>query len=459
MADGGTDPDELEAFVKRVRDLSNGTLRIKLRDSWRAGQTTWETGVIRDVQAGKADLGWAAPRAWDTVGIESFRALNTPLLIDTYALEEKVLASPIVKPMLAALKPLGLVGLGILPGQMRRPFGLRHPLLRPSDFAGKTLGVQESRVADETLNALGARSVRLPITRVNVARYDGLEQRISTIAAWYSGHGGYVSANVNLWPRPLVLFANARVFASLTAIQRRALYQAAPGLIHAQTSHVVALDRESGGNICRAASVTLQTAAAGDLAQLRAAVQPVYSDLQRDPATRRAITDIEQLKRGSPPAPPDAIGGCRGRAAAGRKKTPVDGTWAMTTARRDAGPDYAAENWGKWIFVFDRGRFADTQENKQACTWGYGTYTLKGDKVEWTFKDGGGEAPNGAQNKPGEYFVYGWSRYHDTLTLTPVKGQISPGNFKVHPWRLISPRPSPNRMSKRCPPPRVALSP
>src|SRR6476646_2398682 len=61
MADGGTDPSELEPFVRRVRELSGGTLRIRLRDSWRAGQTTWETGVIRDVQARQADLGWAAP--------------------------------------------------------------------------------------------------------------------------------------------------------------------------------------------------------------------------------------------------------------------------------------------------------------------------------------------------------------------------------------------------------------
>jgi TRAP-type C4-dicarboxylate transport system substrate-binding protein len=458
MADGGTDPDELEPFVERVRELSNGSLRIKLHDSWRAGQTTWETGLIRDVRADRADLGWAAPRAWDTVGVESFRALNAPLLIDTYALEEKVLASPIVRPMLAALKPHGLVGLGILPGQMRRPFGVRHPLLRPADFAGKVLGAQESGVADETLRALGARTVRLPITRVDVTRYDGLEQRVSTIDAWYSRHGGYLSANVNLWPRPLVLFANAKVFASLTAAQQRALHQAATGLIRAQTAHVVALDRESGGNICRAASVTLQTATARDLARLRRAVQPVYRDLEQDPATHRAITAIAQLKHTAPPAAPDGLAGCTRPAAAGGQRTPVDGTWTMTTARRDAGPDYLAENWGKWVYVFDRGRFADTQENRPSCTWGYGTYVVRGNTFAWTFKNGGGEAPNGAFNKPGEFFVFGWSRYRDTLTLTPVKGETSPSNFRVRTWRLVSSTPSRSHLSKRCSPPAGALA-
>jgi TRAP-type C4-dicarboxylate transport system substrate-binding protein len=447
MADGGTDPGELEAFVKRARDLSGDTLRIKLRDSWRAGQTTWETGVIRDAQAGKADLGWAAPRAWDTVGILSFRALNAPLLIDTYALQEKVLMSPVVKPMLAGLAPLGLVGLGILPGQMRRPFGLRQPLLRPEDFAGRTLGVQESNVADATLRALGARTIRLPVTRVDPSRYDGLEQRVGTVDAWYSAHGGYFSANVNLWPRPMVLFVNARVFASLTASQQDALRQAAVRQIRPQTADVIGLDRESSGNICRAGRVKLETATDADLAALRRAVRPVYGQLERDPATRSAITAIEQLKRDSPPAAPDTLPACHMTAAGSTKRTAVDGTWTMTTTRRDAPPDYLAENWGRWIFVLDRGRFADTQENATACTWGYGTYVLKGATMQWTFKHGGGKAPNGAYNKPGELFVFGWSRYRDTLTLTPVKGQ-----------RLASRTPSRAHFSRHCPPPAAALN-
>lgn len=48
--------------------------------------------------------------------------------------------------------------------------------------------------------------------------------------------------------------------------------------------------------------------------------------------------------------------------------------------------------------------------------------------------------------------------YHDTLTLTPVKGKLSPSNFRVYPWRLISQDPSLNRFSKRCPPPAAALA-
>ena len=95
----------------------------------------------------------------------------------------------------------------------------------------------------------------------------------------------------------------------------------------------------------------------------------------------------------------------------------------MDTDRSAAVPDYFDENWGHWVFVFDRGRFAITQENKTSCTWGYGTYAVNGARMAWTFQDGGGIAPNDATNRPGEYFVFDFSAYRDTLTLTPVRAR------------------------------------
>ena len=102
------------------------------------------------------------------------------------------------------------------------------------------------------------------------------------------------------------------------------------------------------------------------------------------------------------------------------------------------------------------GPFAFTQENKDACTWGYGTFAVKGNQVEWTFTDGGGIAPNNAFNKPGEFFVFGWSLYRETLTLTAVPG-ASPENFRAMTWQRISTTPSSRPFSKRCPPPANAL--
>ena len=107
--------------------------------------------------------------------------------------------------------------------------------------------------------------------------------------------------------------------------------------------------------------------------------------------------------------------------------------------------------------VFDHGAFAITQENREACTWGYGTFTVDGNRMSWNFTDGGGIAPTGAENKPGEFFVFDFSAYRDTLTLTPVKGEISPLNFRDEPWRRLAKTPSRQFFSTRCPPPDGAL--
>jgi hypothetical protein len=90
----------------------------------------------------------------------------------------------------------------------------------------------------------------------------------------------------------------------------------------------------------------------------------------------------------------------------------LDGVYRVTTTMKRDGrrdPDPVPENYGTWTYVFARGHFAITQEDKLACTWGYGTFKVTPDRVSWTFTDGGGITPNNATNKPGEFFVFGWS--------------------------------------------------
>ena len=51
-----------------------------------------------------------------------------------------------------------------------------------------------------------------------------------------------------------------------------------------------------------------------------------------------------------------------------------------------------------------------------------------------------GSRRNGSAEKTGETYSFRWSRYRDRLTLTPVKGKISPENFTAQPWRRIGTR-------------------
>jgi hypothetical protein len=78
---------ELDGFAREVQRLSAGAMRIDIEGRWRTHQVDFETGLIGDVRAGKADLGVVGSEAWASVGVNSFRALNAPLLINSYALQ------------------------------------------------------------------------------------------------------------------------------------------------------------------------------------------------------------------------------------------------------------------------------------------------------------------------------------------------------------------------------------
>src|SRR5215831_21395132 len=211
---------ELDGFTRNVWRLSYGTMRIHVKYRWRYGQVKAETGLIGDVRAGKVDLGVVGSRAWDSVGVNGFRALGAPLLIDSYALQDRVLRSPMTGQMLAELRPLGLVGIGVLPGPLRKPLGITRPLLKPADYAGLKIGAQQSLVADATMNALGATPVRFPVA-APITGFGAAEEHISAIQGnQYDKVGKYLTANVNLWPRPLVVFANGKAWAALTPAQQ-----------------------------------------------------------------------------------------------------------------------------------------------------------------------------------------------------------------------------------------------
>jgi TRAP-type C4-dicarboxylate transport system substrate-binding protein len=436
MANSNGDTWELEPFTAAAARLSQGTLRIEFKNDWRLGKPDYEARLIGDVKAGTADLGWAGSRAFDSVGAPSFDALHAPLLIDNFPLERRVLESSLVGTMLDGLKPLGIVGLGVLPGPMRKPLGV-SPLVRPGDYAGKTLAIQRSEVAGQALRALGARGAAIPAGG-KIDGYDGIEAQASSMDGnEYDKVGKYLTANVNLWPRPMVLFMNLKAFDALSGPQRTALLGAARAALPATLKVEQQGNDDATANLCRR-GVKFLTAGDDDLAAMHEAVQPVYDRLERDHATRTAIEQIKALRTGTaatadaptcskPSAPATATG----------HRTPIDGRYRIHTTAADlraAGApesDINPSNYGTYEVVLDRGRFRiGTPRNPAAV----GTCTVVGHTLTMTVVHGG---RGRARNKPGERWDYRWSRYRDQLTLGPVNGGVSPQPLLAAPWRRI----------------------
>src|SRR4051812_20006930 len=221
-----TEPEPLEAYAQMVERLSAGTLLVRIVSREDNGYPEPERGYIADARAGRIDLGAVSSRAWGDAGAPSFDALNAPLLIDSLALEGAVLRSGIVTPMLRSLHPLGFAGIAVLPGPLRRPLGITRPLIRPVDYRGLRISVTPSRVASATMRAVGATPVDRDYNKP-LRRMDALEGHVGTIEInSFDAGGGYLTTNVALAARPVVVFAAARRFTSLTPAQRDILARA-----------------------------------------------------------------------------------------------------------------------------------------------------------------------------------------------------------------------------------------
>jgi len=443
----GEPPPQLSSWAEEVGRLSGGTLAIEFKNGWRMGEARYEAGTLRDVRAGKADLAWVGARAFDTVGLTSFQALVAPLLIDSYELEAKVFEQGIPEQMLEGVEELDLVGIGVLPGPMRKLLGVSKAFVRPGDFAGEVVGLQDSAVADETLRALGGTPRPVPSS----AKLDGLdayEQQLSSIEGnGYDRGAKYVTANVNLWPRPLVLVMRTQAFERLTDEQQSALRDAAAAAISSALAASRAEDAEAAPVLCRR-GLKFAVASASDLAELRSAVEPVYADLEADPETKSAIDEISDLKAelAASAEAPTCAGSDSGRGShpwvqAAAKRTPIDGVYEVTTTEQELlaadAEEALVENYGAFRWVLDRGRFEMKQKNGASDRWATGTYSVRGDAVEFTVEDTGGVAPNDAHERPGEVFTFRWSLYRDQLTLAAVEDAISPEPFRAKPWRRV----------------------
>jgi TRAP-type C4-dicarboxylate transport system substrate-binding protein len=460
------DPDtfDVDEFASELTRQSNGSVRIEFKNGWRTGEIDSELGTIEDVRDGKVDLAKVSARAFDLAGVDSFQPLVAPFAVDSYALEREVLAGPLAAQMLRGVEKLDLVGIALLPGELRKPLGVSRPLIAAADYRGATIGTRPSVLGARTFRALGASPENYELGG-DIASFDGTELGLTGVEGdRYDAPAQTLAANVNLWPRAVTIVMNRDAYNALSEDQREALHTAGRTALDPAIESIRGLEKEALGVLCARGEVALRSASRSQLNALRAATRPLSRAGKSDPGSRGIVERIAALRSDIDPEPAPTCTADGGGPTGATGATPVDGLWNMETTENELAEFAPAdqplpENWGEFTFAFRAGRFALTTENREACVWAYGSYEVKGDTFEWTVEDGGGEAPSGASNRPGEFFRFGWSRYRDQLTLTPVQGAISPEPYRVKPWRQLDGEASVGALSTSCPPPDDALEP
>jgi len=461
---------EVAPYLQQVAKLSSRTLALSGHEKFEKASISADADAITALRHGDGDIGVVASRGFDSAGVSDFHALVAPMEIDSMALQEEVLRSPIASQMLTGVSQLGLVGVGLLPGPMRQPDGITRRLVKVADFRGARIGISRSVVSQRAMRALGADPVETLFEGADVSTLDGIEIQAGGVEQYRSTVRS-ITRNVDLWPRPLVVVANQASWTRLRPEQRQWLMDG----ISATQRGTAAVQQDVAGvaDLCRRGDIQLVEASTADLSGLRRAFDPVYAWLRGNPLTSGYLDDIDALKTRLGAAP-DELPDCATLVADRPSASPsavshaaastLDGDYVMMLTDADieaAGdtPDSAVpENYGEFRLVLDHGRYAFNQRNPPACTWGYGTYLVQGDLITLSFIGGGGVSPNNAVNKPGELFEYRWSLYRGRLTWIAVPGAVSPANLTAEPWLRRPTKPPRDFLHAQCLPPDQAFA-
>lgn len=336
----------VEYFVRHVKELSGGNVRIEVVDQWAEFASDAEQQVVRDVAGDDVDLGWVGTRVFDTMGVKSFQALTAPMLVDSYALENAVIESGITDQMMEGLDELEVVGLAVLADGLRNPIGVTAPILGPADWRGITFGTLRSNGQAEAIRALGARPAQIFGSEREEALREGTIEGFEFSTWLFAGNpkwprlAPYVTANVILWPQMDVLLANPARLEALTGEQRAWLEQVARDA-EARSAGLADKHAQAIGSAC-ASGARFAEASAAELAALETAFAPVYAMLQRHPQTKAFIERIQAFKKSTPQPvlsiPSDCTGEAPKQASAGPGTAPafLNGTYRWVLTQEDA---------------------------------------------------------------------------------------------------------------------------
>jgi TRAP-type C4-dicarboxylate transport system substrate-binding protein len=442
-------------FVRRVGQLSGGTMRIDVAGFWGSGRAGAEQEIVRAVATGSVDLGAAGTRVFDTLGVSSMEALTAPMLIDSYPLERAVIASDVPRKMLPGLDKLGVTGLAVVGEWLRKPVAVKRPLLEPADWRGITFAAFRSRAAAASIRALGARPSDVWGSAQSAAlgdgRLEGAENDLGTyIGSSRQEQAPYVTANVNLWPRTTAVIANTKRFSRLTSEQQGWLRQAAADAASRSTG-MFDQDGQITAALCKLGA-HISNATEQQLAALRRALEPVYVELERDPQTKAFVARIEQLKRSTPRGPALRIpAGCAGHSPVPRASAStgdlgaLNGTYRFVVSDAElkangvTGAFVISQNHGIFTWVLHDGRWRIHQQanNKlfNSCNGNFGgRYRLKGDLITVEPPPSGTCASTG-----GSPITARWKLADGQLRFTVV-GAADPTLrtwFTAHPWKRI----------------------
>ena len=303
-------------FIDRVAEVSDNRLRV----DWQPGEWATDGREVAAVADGDADLGWVTTRAFDLLGIDAFRPLHAPFLVDSYALQAAVVASSEAGAALAAVRPLGIEPLALLADELMFPASVDRPLDDVASWRGARVWLLESHAYAAAVEALGAEPLNTFESGgdVRLMLQNGEADGLSTMWVFYALGADYQHApialpDIPLGVRTVALFANPDTLGALSDDERNWLTAAATDTAAWAATHAADRVPRFAADACTHGARVV-TPAADAVDALHALAGPLHEALRSDPATADLMSAIERmavsiLADGEPELPAECLGG------------------------------------------------------------------------------------------------------------------------------------------------------
>jgi len=435
--EGGS--ENVATWAEAVERLSEGSIRIRVSNNWRQGESNYEEAILNEVRQGDVPLASVMSRALDVVGVTSFQPLAAPLLIDNAELQRRVLKSELASQALAGTEKIGMIGLALMPGELRRPVGLTRALAAPEDYRGARVYTREGKVAAATLDVLGAQPAHGG-TDNWFEGVDGAEIDAGTVRSEpkVAREEARITSNVVLWAQPVAIVMNKEAFDKLSKKQQRALREASAEAFDERNRQVSNLRDEYLQVLC-GMDPKLVEVTPSQREALEAAVQPVYRMIEKGPGNTEALASIRELKGDAEPDSVDCRGAAQPSSEEKTKEAALEGTFrtkvtedelAKSPLLSDPG-EVNDENWGEMTLRLSDGQVRITQKNNRTSSEYSGRYSTDGDVIKLQMDD------------LGETWGFRWSLYRGTLKLERdetlgVSPELhAPTPLLINPWERI----------------------
>jgi tripartite ATP-independent transporter DctP family solute receptor len=278
-----------EFLAKRVGELTNGDVRIRVFHSGQLGQ---QRESIELVQQGALDM--AKSNAAEMEAFEPlFGVFNIPYIFKSGEHARAVLTGEVGQAVLDAAAAKGLVGIGFL-FEGARSFYAGKPILSPADMAGLKMRVQPSPSAIRMVELLGAQPTPISFGEL----YSALQQGVvdgaeNSIGALTQVRHGEVSKHYSLNEHtmvPAIYFMSQAAWDKLSDDQKAAVRQAALETFDFQFTEWAAEDARERKAAEDKLGVTFHTV---DKAGFIAATAPMIDEARA--ASAEAATLIDKI--------------------------------------------------------------------------------------------------------------------------------------------------------------------